>query len=150
MSAPRIRPLAICLYSRGDRILVAEGFDPVKHEKFFRPIGGAIEFGEYARETIVRETREELGAHAINVRYLFTLENLFVFNGERGHEIVLVYDAEFQDQQLYDRECLDGQETLDAQESSESFQAFWKSIEELRNDSRPLYPDGLGERLSER
>lgn len=143
-----IRPLAICLFTHADKILVSEGFDPLKNEKFFRPIGGGIEFGEYAAETIVRETREELGARVINPRYLFTLENLFEFNGERGHEIVLVYDAEFQDQTLYARKYLDGQETIDGQETSESFQAFWKSLDELKNDSRPLYPDGLLERLS--
>ncbi len=143
-----IRPLAICLFSRADKILVSEGFDPTKNEKFFRPIGGGIEFGEYAADTIVRETREELDARVINPRYLFTLENLFVFNGERGHEIVLVYDAEFLDQTLYEREYLDGQETIDGEETNESFQAFWKSLDELKNDPRPLYPDGLLERLS--
>ena len=53
-----IRPLAICLFSRGDQILVAEGFDPVKDETFYRPLGGAIEFGERAVQTLARELSE--------------------------------------------------------------------------------------------
>lgn len=141
---PRIRPLAICLFTHDDKILVAEEFDPTKQEKFFRPIGGGIEFGEYAAETIVRETMEELGAAVRDVRYLFTIENLFVFDGEPGHEIVLVHDGAFVDESLYAREVIAGQETTGG-----AFQAFWKSRRELQDDARPLYPSRLLERLSE-
>ncbi len=141
-SVPRIRPLAICLFSRADKILVAEYFDRVKNEKFFRPVGGGIEFGEYASDAVARETFEELGAAVRNVRYLFTLENLFEFNGERGHEIVLVHDGAFVDESLYAREVLYGRDTND------EFEAYWKSLNEIRRDTRPLYPYGLLERLS--
>jgi NADH pyrophosphatase NudC (nudix superfamily) len=58
----QIRPLAICVFRREDRILVAEGFDPVKQEHFYRPLGGGIEFGENSVETISREIREEINA----------------------------------------------------------------------------------------
>lgn len=42
----RIRPLAICVFRHQDRILVAEGYDPVKDEHFYRPLGGGNEFGD--------------------------------------------------------------------------------------------------------
>ncbi len=42
----RVRPLAICVFRHHDRILVMEGYDPVKKEHFYRPLGGGIEFGE--------------------------------------------------------------------------------------------------------
>lgn len=141
-STPRIRPLAICLFSRDRKILVAEYYDPSKQEKFFRPIGGGIEFGEYAADTIARETLEELNAQVRDVRYLFMLENLFVYNGAQGHEIVLVHDGALADEALYAREFLDGQDT------ESTFRAVWKSSDELRNDVRPLYPSGLLERLT--
>ncbi len=140
---PTIRPIAICLFSRGNKILVAEYFDYVKPENFFRPIGGGIEFGEYAAQTIARETQEELGAFVREVRYLFTLENVFVHNGAPGHEIVLVYDGAFVDETLYAQAVLRGQDTNDV------FEAFWKSRRELQADSRPLYPSGLLERVGE-
>lgn len=139
---PHIRPLAICLFSRAGKILVAEYHDPAKQEKFFRPVGGGIEFGERAAETIARETLEELSAHVRDVRYLFTLENLFVYNGKRGHEIVLVHDGALVEETLYSRKWLDGQDT------ESTFQACWKSLDELRHDVRPLYPSGLLERLT--
>ena len=56
----RIRPLAICIFRNRDRILVAEGYDSVKDEYFYRPLGGGIEFGESSVETICRELREEI------------------------------------------------------------------------------------------
>ncbi|OQY83147.1 MAG: hypothetical protein B6D41_17370 [Chloroflexi bacterium UTCFX4] len=148
MSA-HIRPLAICLYTHAHKILVAEYFDPVKAEKFYRPIGGGIEFGEYAADAVARETWEELSARAANVRYLFTLENLFVFKGEQGHEIVLVFDGEFQDHSLYAREYLQGQEIVQGRETTVPFRAYWKTLTELRTGPYPLYPDGLAQRLGE-
>jgi hypothetical protein len=36
----QIRPLAICIFRDGDRILVGLGFDPTKQEQFYRPLGG--------------------------------------------------------------------------------------------------------------
>lgn len=141
--AQYVRPLAICLFSRADRILVAEYYDPGKEEKFLRPVGGGIEFGEYAADAIAREVREELGAAVCGVRYLFTLENLFVYNGEHGHEIVLVHDGVFVDETLYERHVLYGTD------SCEGFEAFWKSRRELQADMRPVYPSGLLERLGE-
>ena len=45
MQQSRIRPLAMCVFRKGERILVAEGYDRVKGEVFHRPLGGAIKFG---------------------------------------------------------------------------------------------------------
>ena len=52
MKLGKVRPLAICVFRRGDRILAAEGYDLVKGETFYRPLGGRIEFGEYSHETV--------------------------------------------------------------------------------------------------
>lgn len=137
---PHIRPIAICLFRHDDKILLAQYRDVVKQQEFYRPLGGAIEFGERASETIARELREEIGADVCDLRYLFTLENLFTLNGKPGHEIVLVFDGAFVDHALYE------QPVLYARESNEAFDAVWKSLRELETDSRPLYPDGLKER----
>jgi hypothetical protein len=51
----RIRPLAICVFRYNNRILVAEGYDPIKKETFYRPLGSGIEFGEYSEQIIHRE-----------------------------------------------------------------------------------------------
>lgn len=139
----RIRPIAICVFSHGGRILVAEGVDPVKREKFYRPIGGAIEFGERGAETLIREIQEELKAEISSLRYLGAVENIFMFNGQRGHEIVLVYDGEFVDSSLYGRPQLEGLE-----HDGSTFRAVWKSIGQMREEGMPIYPTGLTDLLA--
>ena len=64
----RIRPLAICLFRHNERILVAEAYDPVKKEAFYRPLGGGIEFGEHSEQTIQRELLEEIGAEVCELK----------------------------------------------------------------------------------
>jgi 8-oxo-dGTP pyrophosphatase MutT (NUDIX family) len=57
----RIRPLALAVIRRDDRILVFEAHDSVKDETFYRLLGGGIEFGDRGEEAIRRELVEELG-----------------------------------------------------------------------------------------
>ena len=90
---PHIRALAICIFSHNGKILVFEGHDPLKDEIFYRPLGGGIEFGEHSEETVHRELMEEISAEVKDLVYLGTLENIYVFDGEPGHEIVQVYDG---------------------------------------------------------
>jgi 8-oxo-dGTP pyrophosphatase MutT (NUDIX family) len=143
MKKNRIRPLAICVFRNKDRILVAEGYDPVKKQIFYRPLGGAIEFGERSEDTVRRELMEEIGAEVGKVWYLGTLENIFVFNGEPGHEIVMVYDGVLTESGLYEQAEVEGNEA----EVGESFKAVWKSLDEFGEGRSILYPTGLLELL---
>ena len=135
----QIRPLAICVFRHNDHILVAEGYDPIKGETFYRPLGGGIEFGERSEDTIRREVREEIGAEVGRLKYLGTLENIFAFNGFPGHEIVAVYDGELVEAGLYDQAMILGKEV----DIEESFNAMWKHLEEFESGNLILYPDGL-------
>jgi len=135
----RIRPLAICLFRNNDRILVAEGYDPVKKEPFYRPLGGGIEFGEHSERTIHRELMEEIGAEVRDLKYLGTLENIFVFNGVPGHEIVQVYDGVLTEPGLYQQAVIEGHEA----DINDSFKAVWKEIHEFVEGKSTLYPVGL-------
>jgi 8-oxo-dGTP pyrophosphatase MutT (NUDIX family) len=137
MRAERIRPIAICVCRDGDRILVAEGHDSRKKQTFYRPLGGTIEFGEAAAETVRREFREEIQTGLDEVRYLGTLENIFVYEGRRGHEIVLVHDGKLADRSLYEKEVIQGDEF------GQPFQAVWKRLDEFGPGMSPVYPDGL-------
>ena len=138
-----IRPIAICVFRYRDRILVSEGYDPVKHQHFYRPLGGGIEFGEYSEQTIRRELLEEIGAEVCELTYLGTLENVYVFNGSPGHEIVQVYDGVFKDTNLYQQPAITGHEA----DIQESFQAVWKDLDEFGSGKCILYPTGLVEML---
>jgi len=143
MKPGQIRPIALCLFRHADKLLAFEGYDEIKRQTFYRPLGGAIEFGEYSQETIAREIREELGAEVAGVRYLCTLENVFTYNGQPGHEIVLVYDGVFTDPALYQRERLEGRE-----DSGEAFVARWVPLDLFTSGGPPLYPTGLLEQLA--
>jgi 8-oxo-dGTP pyrophosphatase MutT (NUDIX family) len=140
----QIRPLAICLFRDKDRILVAEGYDPVKGQTFYRPLGGGIEFGERSQETICRELMEEIGVELKQdtLKYLGTLENIFIFNGTPGHEIVLVYDGALEDSGLYDQATILGKEA-----NGEEIRAMWKNLDEFGVGKFLLYPEGLKEML---
>ena len=135
----QIRPLAICVFRHGGRILVAEAYDPVKQETFYRPLGGGIEFGEFSEQTIHRELLEEIGADVCELKYLGTLENIFVFNGIAGHEIVQDYDGTLKDAGLYEQTVILGREV----DIDETFRAVWKHVDEFGPGNSILYPTGL-------
>jgi len=142
MTNEQIRPLALGIVWRSNELLVFEGYDHVKGETYYRPLGGGIEFGERSQETLRREFREELGAELVGVRYLATLENIFTCNGERGHEIVLLYEATLADLSFY------GRETFEVHEENETLTAHWMPLCDFQADGPPLYPDGLLELLT--
>ena len=141
MKPGKIRPLAICVFRRGDHILVAEGYDTARQQTFYRPLGGRIEFGERAAATVARELREEIGQEVRDLRYLGALENIFTYEGQAGHEIVLVFDGAFVDEGVYGRDAILGTEAEDAQQPL--FTAYWKPLAFFRGGAAPLYPDGL-------
>ena len=139
----RIRTVALCLFRHGDRIFVFEGYDPIKEETFYRPLGGSIEFGERGSDAVARELMEEAGLEVTNLRYLGTCESIFTYLGEMGHEIVLVYTGDFTDPSVYDRDWFECKEDDDT-----PFRAVWKRLDEFGKDKDgPLYPDGLMEKL---
>lgn len=140
MKKKRIRPLAICVFRHKDRILVAEGYNSIKEEYFYRPLGGGIEFGEPSIETICRELMEELNAEVDreSLKYLGTVENIFNFNGIPGHEIVLIYDGALKESGLYEQALITGKEA-----NGEAIQAMWKNIAEFSEGKSILYPTSL-------
>ncbi|MBR1649112.1 MAG: GNAT family N-acetyltransferase [Alphaproteobacteria bacterium] len=89
----KIRPLAVAVIKKQDRLLVIPGYDEIKKEKFYRLPGGGIEFGETSFQALQREIKEEIGAEAVILKQLGIAENIFTFNGQQGHEIVIAYEA---------------------------------------------------------
>ena len=143
----RVRPIAICVFRHDDRILVAEGYDPVRDQHFYRPLGGGIEFGEPSYETVCRELMEEIQAEVDqdSLVYLGTVENIFTFNGSAGHEIILIYDGILKQSGLYEQTVIIGKEA-----NGEEIRAVWKDIDEFGDGKSILYPMGLLEMLVER
>jgi 8-oxo-dGTP pyrophosphatase MutT (NUDIX family) len=143
MKKNRIRPLAICVFRNNNRILVHQGYDQLKKEYFFRPLGGGIEFGETSMDAVCRELMEELHVEVDkeSLKYLGTVENIFHFNGFPFHEIIMIYDGALCDSGLYDQAAIVGKE------ADEEIQAVWKSLDEFGVGKSILYPNGLLELL---
>jgi ADP-ribose pyrophosphatase YjhB (NUDIX family) len=139
----RPRPLALCVIWRGREILVFEGRDPSDGRRYYRPLGGGVEWRELSRAAVVREIREELGAELDEPRLLGVLENVFRYDGEDRHEIVFVYEAAFRDRDLYEREPLPAVEA-----DGSPIPVAWVPVHAFEDGDPPLYPEGLLELLT--
>ncbi len=137
-----IRPIAICVFRRDGQVLVGEGSDTARGERFHRPVGGSLWFGETSLETVMRELREELGVDIHAPRLFGVLESIFTCEGQPSHEIVFVYEAEFADRRLYEREMLRGCESC-----GNAFAAVWRDLRAGSDKLPPLFPHGLAELL---
>jgi 8-oxo-dGTP pyrophosphatase MutT (NUDIX family) len=139
MRAEKIRPIAICICRDGDRILVTEFRE--KGRLYYRPLGGAIEFGERGAEAVRREFREEIAAELTEVRYVGMLENIYTNEGVRSHQIALVFDGHLSDASLYEKDVIQGDEL------GQPFHAVWKRLDEFGPGKPSVYPEGLLELL---
>ncbi|MEX0784360.1 MAG: NUDIX domain-containing protein [Dehalococcoidia bacterium] len=134
---PRIRPIALAVIRRGDQLLLDTGFDSLKQEHFARTPGGGIEFGERAEEAVRREIREEYGLTLVDARLLGVLENIFVYEGEPGHEIVYVFEGRFAESWPYEHD------TLPAEEGGRAYESVWMRPQDVLDRGWQLHPDGF-------
>ena len=77
------------------------------------------------------------------MKYLGTLENVYVFNGTPGHEIIRIYDGVLKNPALYEMPEIIGREM----DIDVTFRAVWKPIDEFGAGKSILYPTGLLELL---
>ncbi|MBW4680038.1 MAG: NUDIX hydrolase [Microcoleus vaginatus WJT46-NPBG5] len=137
-----IRVLALGLIRDGHRIFLSEGYDPVKQQTFYRAMGGGVDFGETSRQALEREFQEEIQAELTNIHYLGCLENLFVFNGNPGHELIQLYQCDFVDRKFYELE----QFTFAEGERQKT--ALWVDIERCKSGELRLVPEAFFDYLS--
>ena len=139
-SRSRIRPVALAVIRDGSRLLVRRYTAP-DGDRYYRPLGGAIEFGERAAQAVKREILEEIAAEIEQIRHLTTVENIFERDGERAHQIEFLFEARFVDRSLYRAEPINGTES-----SGKRIEAVWLDLSEPLDG--PLYPEGLRELLT--
>jgi ADP-ribose pyrophosphatase YjhB (NUDIX family) len=132
-----IRPIAAAVIRDGDRLLVWEDCDPATGTVVCVPLAGGIEFGETGAEAIVRELQEEIGRTPERVAFLALFEDIFDWNGQRRHELWLVYDVALAGEDLA---RLD--EVVVREDDGSAYLARWRGLDELGGPAR-LVPDGL-------
>jgi ADP-ribose pyrophosphatase YjhB (NUDIX family) len=139
-----VRPIAIGLVRRGDKLLlmVVRGDDGAI--KGYRPLGGSIEFGERAADALKREFAEELGLAVTEPVLLTVLENLYTHHGAAGHEIVFVFETALADESAYRR---DG---FSYEDGGVRNDVAWVALARFRAGEAELFPTGLLDHLPDR
>ncbi len=136
-----IRPISLALIKNPQgQYLYHQGRDKVKNETFYRPLGGGIDFGELAEATLKREMLEELNEEIIIHEQLTLFENIFKYEQRFGHEIVILFSAEFKNRNVYEKKELEIHEHNGLVST-----AVWRSLEEIKQEKAHLYPIGLDE-----
>jgi ADP-ribose pyrophosphatase YjhB (NUDIX family) len=130
-----VKAMVLIQRSRDGALLVSEEENP-SGELFHRPLGGHVEFGEYALNTVHRELREEIGQALTGVRLAGVLENIFSWGGATKHEIVFVFTAAFADEAAYE---IGEQAILDARVRTK---VIWR---QRGAANPPLYPVGVAD-----
>ncbi|MBE9216206.1 NUDIX hydrolase [Plectonema cf. radiosum LEGE 06105] len=132
----KIRVLALGLIrDSNNRTFVSEGYDPVKKDKFYRAMGGGVEFGETSKQALQREFQEEIQAEITNIRYLTCLENIFTFQGKSAHEIIQLFECDFVHPKFYQ------QETIPFNEGEREKTALWIDIGTFKSGTLRLVPE---------
>lgn len=131
----QIRVLALGLIRQGDRTLLSEGYDPVKQQRFYRALGGGVDFGETSYDALKREFHEELQAELTNIKYLGCLESLFVCKGKAGHEIIQLYQCDFADPKFYQLD------QLEFTEGDRQKKALWLDIKQCKSEEVRVVPE---------
>ena len=128
-----IRPIALGLAIKNNKLLVSEGFDKVKNEAFYRWLGGGIEFLGKGKEALKREFLEEINVDIIVKDFLGISENFFTYQGKKAHELILFYSIEIPDKNYQEEYKVidDHGETI----------AKWIDIDEFKNKNKILYPE---------
>lgn len=127
-----IKPIALGLAIKNNKLLVSEGFDKVKNETFYRCLGGGIEFLEKSEEALKREFLEEINVDITVKNFLGISENIFTYQGKKAHELILFYSIEISDENYQEEYKVidDHGETI----------AKWIDIDEFKNKNKILYP----------
>ena len=134
-SHKKIRVLTLAVIKQDRRIFMTEGFDPLKQEVFYRALGGGVDFGESSLEGLRREFKEEINAELTNIKYLGCIESIFEFRGEKGHEIIQLYQADFADPKFYSLE------RIKFNEGKREKTALWLYIEPCKSGSVKVVPE---------
>ncbi|MES5955360.1 NUDIX domain-containing protein [Bacillus fungorum] len=133
MKVPKLRAEVMILNKDHSKVLVQCDLS----ETFYRFSDGSIEFGETAKEAIMRELMAEYELK-IDVQELAVVnEHIFEWNNEKGHHCTLIHWG-----------------TVEAiitniirHKEHEDIILIWKILDELKE--KPTYPEGIVSYLEE-
>lgn len=137
--SPHIRVKALGLHWRDGKLLAAEVHSDAGQIKGFRPLGGSVEFGETARDALIREFQEELGIPVTITGAPIFFENIYLHEGAPGHELLILFEVAFP------KGAFAGQDRIRFHENDgTACVAQWCDLDQLDLPGGPaLFPSGL-------
>jgi ADP-ribose pyrophosphatase YjhB (NUDIX family) len=122
---------------RGHEVLLSFAIEPGTGMRFGRLLGGSIEFGERAEDTVRREIHEEIGVELAALSPLGVVEDVCDWGGRQHHEITFVFLATFAEAEMYEREAFAvNEDVCDGP-------AVWVPLVRLTSGAIPMYPPEL-------
>ena len=126
-----IRPITLGIVVKDGKILASRGYDKIKNSHFYRCLGGGIEFMEKSDATLKREFMEEIDAEVTVGDFLGVSENIFTFNGQTGHELILLYSVAINDDCYKEMYFIEG---------NKEHVVEWIDIDKVKSGEILLYP----------
>lgn len=116
---------AAAVIRNGGKVLVHHS----KRKDHVTLIGGRVAVGEDSISAITREVKEEIGLSTKYVRPVAYIENFFKLNDKNYHEILLIHELEFKDNNMYKKESFEAIEP----HKKDILEFLWYDLENNNN-----------------
>ena len=96
-------------------------------------LGGRVKILEDSKTAVKREFEEELGYSMDVIKFLTVVENYYDYKDKKVHEIMFLYELEFQDEEMKKKT-----DTLYNAEGKDYLEYDWLTLDEIKDiDLRP-------------
>ena len=109
------------IFRNGNKILVHHGLT----DNHYTLPGGRVKEGETTEDAIKREMKEEIGQEVSVIKPVSFIENMFTDNNIKFHELLVTYELQFKNKNVYDMQ------EIPVIEKNKDFDYKWMSIDLL-------------------
>ena len=111
------------MIKNGNKILLHHGLT----DNHYTLPGGRVKEGETTEQALKREMKEEMGYDIDILKPVSFMENMFTDKGVQFHELLVTYELQFKDKQVYNKD------KIELIESCKDFEFVLMDISKLDN-----------------
>lgn len=105
--------------------------------------GGRVQEGENTLEALQREIKEEMGEEIKLIKPVSYMENFFIINDQKYHELLVSYEVAFKNEKIYIKEKIEAIEKC----KKDELEFIWLPINKLEENN--FVPKGMIEIIKE-